>query len=89
MRTMLRIRIGQQMINERYKAGDFKVPIHLALGHEAVAAAVSEAMHDLDQLIVSHRNDALSPGALVVFACGGRRVLDSPGGNRRRAARFR
>ncbi len=53
---LLRLRIGQQIINERYKKGDFKPPIHLAFGHEAVALAVSEAMTANDQLILSHRN---------------------------------
>src|SRR4051794_14975011 len=56
VRSILRIRVGQQMINERYKAGDFKVPIHLAFGHEAVAVGVSQAMEKPDQLIGSHRN---------------------------------
>jgi TPP-dependent pyruvate/acetoin dehydrogenase alpha subunit len=56
VRSIVRIRVGQQMINERYKAGAFKVPIHLALGHEAVAAGVHEAMQQEDQLVLSHRN---------------------------------
>ena len=53
---LLRLRIGQQIINERYKKGDFQVPIHLAFGHEAVALGASEAMKANDQLVLSHRN---------------------------------
>lgn len=53
---VLRIRIGQLLINERIKNRDFKVPIHLALGHEAVAAAVDGIMQTGDALCLTHRN---------------------------------
>ena len=33
---VLRVRLGQMLINEKYKNGEFKIPIHLALGHEAL-----------------------------------------------------
>lgn len=55
-REVLRLRLSQLLINERYKAGAFKVPIHLALGHEAVALGVSGAMAQGDQLLLPHRN---------------------------------
>lgn len=55
-KEVLRIRLSQMLINERYKAGEFKIPIHLALGHEAIAVAVSSIMQGEDQLVVSHRN---------------------------------
>lgn len=55
---ILRLRHGQLVINERYKAGAFKVPIHLALGHESLAVAVSTLMRDNDKLLLSHRNIA-------------------------------
>ena len=32
------LRRGQLVVNEMYKKGRFKVPIHLALGHEAIAS---------------------------------------------------
>jgi pyruvate dehydrogenase E1 component alpha subunit len=57
-REVIRIRLSQLVVNERYKAGEFKVPIHLALGHEAIAAAVSAVMRDEDMLLLSHRNVA-------------------------------
>jgi TPP-dependent pyruvate/acetoin dehydrogenase alpha subunit len=53
---ILRLRISQILINERYKSGAFKVPIHLSLGHEAIAVAVNHAMTDGDKLLLSHRN---------------------------------
>ncbi|MDX1429062.1 MAG: thiamine pyrophosphate-dependent enzyme, partial [Rhodothermales bacterium] len=55
-REILRIRLSQLIVNERYKRGDFRVPIHLAMGHEAIAVAVSEAMEDGDELVLPHRN---------------------------------
>lgn len=53
---LLRMRLTQTIINEHYKNKAFKVPIHLAFGHEAIAIAVGEMMSDDDRLIVSHRN---------------------------------
>lgn len=53
---VLRIRLSQLFINESIKKKEFKIPIHLALGHEAIAAAISDAMSNNDQLILSHRN---------------------------------
>ena len=55
-KQIIRIRLSQMIINERYKKGDFKIPIHLALGHEAIAVAVDSMMLDNDQLVLSHRN---------------------------------
>jgi pyruvate dehydrogenase E1 component alpha subunit len=56
MRELLRVRISQMIINEKYKQGEFKIPIHLAFGHEAIAVAVSSIMDDKDRLVLSHRN---------------------------------
>jgi TPP-dependent pyruvate/acetoin dehydrogenase alpha subunit len=55
-REILRLRLSQMLINERYKARDFRVPIHLALGHEALAVAVADTMREKDQILLSHRN---------------------------------
>ena len=52
----MRIRIGQMIVNEKIKKGEFKIPIHLALGHEAIAVAVDSIMRTEDQLVLSHRN---------------------------------
>ena len=53
---VLRLRLSQMIVNEKYKAGEFKIPIHLALGHEAIAIAVSTTMDKNDLLACSHRN---------------------------------
>lgn len=55
---LLRIRLSQILINEEYKAGKFKIPIHLSFGHEAIAVAVSNTLESQDKLILSHRNMA-------------------------------
>ena len=55
-REVLRIRLSQMIVNEKYKNGEFKIPIHLALGHEAIAVAVDSIMEEEDQLVLSHRN---------------------------------
>lgn len=55
---MLRVRISQMMINEKYKDGKFKIPIHLAFGHETIAVSISEIMDEEDKLILTHRNVA-------------------------------
>ncbi len=55
-REILRLRLSQMIVNEKYKAGAFKIPIHLALGHEAIAVAVDAVMGKNDLLVCSHRN---------------------------------
>jgi len=55
-RQVLFLRHSQMLINERYKRGDFKIPLHLGLGHEAIAVAVDAVMQGGDQIICSHRN---------------------------------
>ena len=53
---ILRLRHSQMLINERYKAREFRLPIHLALGHEAIAVALASVLGEGDQLLLSHRN---------------------------------
>lgn len=55
-REVLRIRLCQMIVNEKYKRGEFEIPIHLAFGHEAIAVAVARCMEDEDKLILTHRN---------------------------------
>ena len=57
-KEVLRLRLAQMIINEDYKNGKFKIPIHLAFGHESIAVALSHVMKDQDKLILSHRNVA-------------------------------
>lgn len=53
---VIRLRLGQMLINEMYKKSEFKIPIHLAMGHEAIAVAVSNVMEEEDQVVLPHRN---------------------------------
>ncbi len=53
---VLRVRLSQMIVNEKYKNKELKIPIHLALGHEAIAVAVIKNMKDRDKLVLSHRN---------------------------------
>ena len=55
-RQVLRVRLGLMLVNEGLKAKEFRVPVHLALGHEAIAVAVGAAMRDGDSLYLTHRN---------------------------------
>jgi len=55
-REVLRLRLTMLTLNEGIKAKAFRVPIHLALGHEALAVAVSAMMREGDTLACSHRN---------------------------------
>ena len=55
-RDVLRNRLAQLLINERLIAGELQVPLHLALGHEAIAVAVHQAMAPGDSLLLTHRN---------------------------------
>ena len=53
---ILRIRLSQMLVNQGNKDKLFKCPVHLALGHEAIAVAVAQAMKPQDMLLLTHRN---------------------------------
>ncbi len=55
-REVLRIRLSQMIVNQAIKDKQFKCPIHLALGHEAIAVAVAAIMKNKDWLLLTHRN---------------------------------
>ena len=52
----LKSRIFQLEINELIKKKQFKIPIHLALGHEFVSSLVKTNFNNKDKLLLSHRN---------------------------------
>ena len=37
IKKIIWLRLAQVIVNNRYKKGDFDVPIHLAMGHESIA----------------------------------------------------
>jgi len=53
---LLKIRIQQLLINQLYLAGRFKIPIHLALGHEQIALSLTKARDKGDDVVLNHRN---------------------------------
>ncbi len=55
-REILRLRLSQMIVNEKYKAGIFKIPLHIAMGHEAIAVAIDSIMGENDKLVCTHRN---------------------------------
>jgi len=55
---VLRLRYWQHVINEKLKKNAFIVPVHVAVGHESAAVAVSQSMKSGDQLVLTHRNIA-------------------------------
>ena len=46
VKKIIWLRLAQIIVNERYKNGDFVVPIHLALGHESIAVAIDSVMRE-------------------------------------------
>ena len=54
--TVIRLRAVQLAVNDRCKVKAFNVPIHLALGHEGIAVALSETKLGQDALFLTHRN---------------------------------
>lgn len=52
------IRKAQIAINEKLKEKAIHTPVHLAIGHETAAIAVSETMGPTDYLVLTHRNIA-------------------------------
>ncbi|MDQ3068391.1 MAG: thiamine pyrophosphate-dependent enzyme [Acidobacteriota bacterium] len=56
--ALIRLRYWQHLLNERLKAGEFNIPVHLAFGHEAAAVAMDVTMQPDDTLCLTHRNGA-------------------------------
>lgn len=52
----LKSRVFQLKINELIKKKKFKLPIHLAFGHEFVSSIVKANFKSKDKLLLSHRN---------------------------------
>lgn len=50
------IRKIQLNINKKMLEGQFQIPIHLAIGHEAVAVCLAEVYSSEDKLLLTHRN---------------------------------
>lgn len=84
-REMLRIRMIEEAIAERYKNQKMRCPVHLSIGQEAVAVGACKAALQSDYLISNHRahahylakGGALKPMIAEIYGkvtgcCGGR-----------------
>lgn len=55
---MMRIRLIEEAIADRYSEGKMRCPTHLSIGQEAVAAAVGQALRKDDFAVSTHRAHA-------------------------------
>lgn len=55
LRSMMKIRIVEEMIAERYNEAKMRCPTHLSIGQEAVSAAVGLALRKDDFVVSTHR----------------------------------
>lgn len=53
--AMLRIRLVEETIADRYPEQDMRCPVHLSIGQEAVAVGVSAVLRRDDQVLSTHR----------------------------------
>ena len=51
-----RSRAIQLEINNMIIAGEFQIPIHLGIGHEAIATSLVKVLDSKDKLLLTHRN---------------------------------
>lgn len=57
-KEMLRIRLIEEAIGEKYAEQKMRCPVHLSIGQEAVAVGVCQALSETDYLISNHRAHA-------------------------------
>jgi pyruvate dehydrogenase E1 component alpha subunit len=57
-REMLRIRMVEETIADRYPEQEMRCPVHLSIGQEAIAVGVCKAVLHTDYLISNHRAHA-------------------------------
>lgn len=55
-KELIRVRSQQLVINNLIIQKKFKIPIHLALGHEALSVAIAQNFSKNDKLLLTHRN---------------------------------
>ena len=58
LREMLLVRRFEEKVEERFRAGDLAGFLHVAIGQEAVAVGVCEALEDADVIASTHRAHA-------------------------------
>ena len=55
---MLRIRMIENEISERYSDKEMRCPIHLSTGQEAIAVGVCDNLGKNDKIVSAHRSHA-------------------------------
>ena len=55
---MLKIRLTEETIAERYSEWEMRCPTHLSIGQEAVASGVCDNLSDNDFVLSNHRSHA-------------------------------
>ncbi|MFN7925459.1 MAG: thiamine pyrophosphate-dependent enzyme [Bryobacteraceae bacterium] len=80
-RRVLELRLWQHLINEDLKRNRFRIPVHVAMGHEAIAVAVDEAMGPRDALLLTHRNIAYNLARTRAFEPVREHYLSGPLGS--------
>lgn len=64
-RTMMRIRVFEETVNEKFLAGEIPGFVHLYVGQEAVATAICDLLNESDYITSTHRGHghAIAKGA--------------------------
>lgn len=57
-KSMLRIRLVEEAIAERYSDQEMRCPVHLSVGQEGVAVGVCAPLRDTDRVYSTHRSHA-------------------------------
>ena len=55
-RSMLRIRLIEERISERYQEQEMRCPVHLSIGQEAASVGVCDVLERQDLLVGTHRS---------------------------------
>ena len=55
---MLRIRIIEEELVQRYSEQEMRCPVHFSIGQEAVAVGVCQALNNKDSVLSGHRSHA-------------------------------
>jgi len=58
-KKMYLIRLAEEKIREYYPKDEIKMPVHLAIGEEAIAAGVCQALRTQDQIFGTYRNHGI------------------------------
>jgi len=55
-KELMRVRFAMLRMNDAIRQKQFRIPIHLGLGHESIAVAVNAVKGSKDSVLLSHRN---------------------------------